>query len=327
MKESRGQILIPSDDYAFLDCGDGRRLERFGAVIVDRPAPAAAWPPGLPPATWAQASLRFSRASDSTAVDAADDVGELAGWRGEAPADWQISPPGWDKKLRLSLRPAAAGQVGVFPEQWPVAQELATILARARRTEPARERTLLTVFAHTGAASLAALAVDGVRVVHVDASRGAVARARDNARLSGLGERPAHWVVDDALPFMRREVRRGNRYDALLFDPPAFGRAPKGKGGRGGRAGTGAGKDWRFARDLPELLELAAALTAPDALFFGLCRHATGPADESASRAISTLWRSRPDFIYTTTPLTLSASSPAGRPLPAGRIGRWEASG
>lgn len=327
-------------DYALLDCGHGRRLERFGGLVVDRPAPAAEWAPGLSEDLWAGADLRFYRGEgegeDEVAGLSADGAGSAIdvdgggnatnkpraassadGWRGTAPEDWRVLPPiaGWPKNAELGLRPAAGGQIGVFPEQWPLAVELARTLARARARDIGRERIVLNVFAHTGAASVAALSVDGVRLVHLDASRGAVARARENARRAGLADRPAHWVVDDALAFLRREAKRGRRYDALLFDPPAFGRGPKSSGRSG----------WRFERDLPELLDLAQTLTAPDAVFSALIWHATGGDDALARRLARVAIDRRGGGDFSVRDLILPAEA-KGRPLPAGRVACWKAS-
>jgi len=184
-------------DYQLLDAGLGRRLERFGRRVVDRPAPTAAgW--RSTPEPWARADLRFDPGAD---------------WVG--PLDpWTIELDG----LSMELRPTASGGLGVYPEHvtniaWLGAQVVS-------REQP----TVLNVFAHTGLATLAA-ARAGASVVHVDAARAAVAWARRNAELSGLADRPIRWLVDDAMAFAAREARRGRRYDGIVLDPPSFGRA------------------------------------------------------------------------------------------------------
>jgi 23S rRNA (cytosine1962-C5)-methyltransferase len=188
--------MSDADDYALVDAGDGRRLERFGSRLVDRPAPAATEPRRLPDA-WAGADLKFDR---------------HGGWTGSSLDPWTIAFEG----LTLELRPTEAGQVGLFPEHataWPWLRERVA-------ERPGSE--VLHLFAYTGATTLA-LARAGARVAHVDASRPAIAWARRNAELSGLAQRPIRWLVDDAEPFVAREARRGRRYQGLVLDPPAWG--------------------------------------------------------------------------------------------------------
>lgn len=314
-------------DYAWLDSGDGRRLERFGSVRVDRPAPGATHPRGAPAARWRDADLRFIRAAspplppdaspspsaysapaphNAAASSFADRVPEtMPGWHGVAPASWTVRLEALG--VVMTLAPLDGGQVGVFPEQWPVAALLAGT----------RPRRVLHVFAHTGAATLAAAASGAeTEVVHVDASRSAVARARENAARSGLSDRPIRWVVDDALSFLRRERKRERRYDAILFDPPAFGRGPRHKGGA----------DWRFGRDVPELVALGEALLSEEAVFFGMCWHAVGEDDALARRTTRRAMASRAGGKFRTEALTLSSSTAEGAdgsPLACGHVAWW----
>lgn len=230
--------------YALLDCGDGRRLERVGGITVVRPAPAARFPVSLPGAEWRGAGLEFARER---------------GWRGDAPGDWRVA----FGPAVLGLRPAAAGQIGVFPEHVRVAEILEAALDAGGSGAP----SVLNLFAHTGLLTLR-LAARKAAVAHVDASASAVRRARENAALSGLEEAPVRWLVDDALSFMRREVRRGRRYDLVAADPPSHGR---GKGG-----------EWSLRRNLPELLDLMGALLKPGATACLSC-HSEGVREEDAS--------------------------------------------
>jgi 23S rRNA (cytosine1962-C5)-methyltransferase len=193
--------MAPHGSYELLDVGAGGRLERFGDRVVDRPAPGALDDRGDPGA-WREAGLRFDRDR---------------GWSGEAATagPWTIEVA--EAELTLELRPTDAGQVGIFPEHLAMLPWLA---ARGASS-------VLSLFAYTGLATLA-LARNGVAVTHVDASRPSVAWARRNADLSGLADRPIRWIVDDAPTFVRREVRRGRRYDGLIFDPPTYGHGPDG---------------------------------------------------------------------------------------------------
>jgi 23S rRNA (cytosine1962-C5)-methyltransferase len=241
---------VSGDGHQLIDAGDGRRLERFGNRVVDRPAPSVA---GVPRRggrdRWAAADLRFERER---------------GWTGAAQGPWTIALG----DVTLELRPTSAGQLGLFPEHalaWPWLRD--RVAAR-----PAPE--VLHLFAYTGATTLV-LASAGARVTHVDASRPAVAWARRNAELSGLGDRPIRWIVDDALAFVRREARRGRRYAGLVLDPPTFGHGP-------------AGARWEFDDALPALLDACAAVADPDA-FVLLTAHtaALEPGDLASALEIA----------------------------------------
>ncbi len=211
-------------DHALLDSGAGRKLERYGPYRFIRPEPQALWAPAA--AEW-QADGEFIGGSD-----------EEGGGR------WQLAelvPQQWPLArgaVRFHAGNTPFRHLGFFPDmapQWDWMEE---------RLQPGRK--LLNMFGYTGVASLIAAAA-GAEVTHVDASKKAVAGARANAALSGLADAPVRWLVDDALKFMRREVRRGSRYDGILLDPPKYGRGPD-------------GEVWSLERDLPELVELAAQL-------------------------------------------------------------------
>jgi 23S rRNA (cytosine1962-C5)-methyltransferase len=207
-------------DYEFLDAGDGRRLERFGPIVVDRPAPGAREWPRLHADRWRSAAATFHH-----------DRGWQ--WVGQPPADWMVRIDG----VELELRDAESGQVGLFPEHiamWP--------WLRMR----ADGASILNLFAYTGATTLA-VAAGGAAVVHVDAARTAVAWARANSRRNGLDAAGVRWLVDDAAAFVAREVRRGRKYTGIVLDPPSYGHA-------------GAGRTWRIERDLEPLLDTCVSL-------------------------------------------------------------------
>lgn len=232
--------------HELLDAGDGRRLERFGELVIDRPAPMIDEPPRDRPA-WAQADLRFDR---------------YVGWAAisdDEPQPWEVV----DGDLRLELRPTETGQVGLFPEQGATRAWI-----RATVADVAGDGTsppaVLNLFAYTGAATLSA-AAGGAAVTHVDGSRPTVAWARRNAELSGLADRPIRWIVDDVEVYVAREQRRERRYDAVILDPPSYGH-----GGRGGGGG------WRLEERLDGLLERCADLTADDPAFAVLTAHTPG---------------------------------------------------
>lgn len=198
-------------DYELVDTGNGKKLERFGEIMLVRPEAQARWKPALPPHPWAAAHAEFWKISR----------GQQGEWKFRKPV-----PKRWvmrRKDLKFWVQPTPSGHVGVFPDQachWDWIEQATGL--------PARSIKLLCLFGHTGLAALAAAAA-GAQVTHVDASRQAVAWARENQSLSGLGTSPIRWIVEDALTFVRREARRGSRYDAMVLDPPRFGRGPDGE--------------------------------------------------------------------------------------------------
>lgn len=239
-------------DYELLDFGGGRKLERFGQTPVDRPSPAAA---GVAPLArdWPE-GVRYSGAkvSDGSWSQAAS----------QRLADGVTVPLGAGRAFRVELDLTPAGQVGLFPEQFPNWRWLAERVAAAGR--PLR---VLNLFAYTGASTLAAAAA-GAEVTHVDASKPSVERARANAALSGLAGAPIRWIIEDALKYCRREVKRGSQYDAVILDPPSYGHGPK-------------GEEWKLERDLPALLGMVGELTRRQPAFLLATCHTpgVGPAE------------------------------------------------
>ena len=230
--------------YELADSGDGKKLERFDEFILIRPEAQARWKPALPAHQWEAAHGEFVKTSR----------GQQGEWkfRKPAPKRWTMQR----KNLKFWVQPAPSGHVGVFPDQachWDWIEE-----ATRRAADSVK---LLCLFGHTGLAALAAAAA-GAQVTHVDASRKAVAWARENQSLSGLGTRPIRWIVEDALTFVRREARRGNQYNAMVLDPPRFGRGPD-------------GEIWRFEDSLPELLGACARILSTRPVFALLNVYAT----------------------------------------------------
>jgi 23S rRNA (cytosine1962-C5)-methyltransferase len=231
---------VTSEGHELIDAGDGRRLERFGAWVVERPAPMIDEPP-RDAAAWNQADLRFRRYAGWDAV--ADEI----------PESWPLV----EGDLTFELRPTETGQVGLFPEQGPNR----AWIRDAVRGLPSRP-AILNLFAYTGATTLSA-AAEGATVTHVDGSRPTVAWARRNAQLSGLEERPIRWIVDDADAFVGREIRRERWYDGVILDPPSYGH---------GRAGAA----WRLEEQLGPLLDACASVTRRDPAFVVLSAHTPG---------------------------------------------------
>ncbi len=204
------EILSPDwPDYALLDSGGQRKLEQFGSTVLIRGEPKAWWRPGRESAEWRRA------------VAESKDAGGKWRMRGEGEAErqWILTYGGLRFEARLTDR---SKHVGIFPEQEPHWHWLKERLRKQKRPR------VLNLFGYTGAASLVAAAA-GAEVTHVDASKPALAWARHNQKLSGLGEAPIRWILDDAFKFGAREIRRNRHYDAILLDPPSFGRGPKGE--------------------------------------------------------------------------------------------------
>ena len=236
------EVLVtePWDDYALLDSRDGRKLERYGPYQFIRPEAQALW---TPHATVWKADGEFTGGRD-------DEGGGRWDLEYHVPERWVVGRGA----VRFHATNTPFRHLGFFPDmgaQWDWMRGHIAGRLGAR---------VLNMFGYTGVGSLIA-AEAGADVTHVDASKKAVAAARDNAALSGLGTAPVRWLVDDALKFMRREVRRGSKYHGILLDPPKYGRGPD-------------GEIWQLERDLPELMALARQLLADDAAFLVLTVYA-----------------------------------------------------
>jgi 23S rRNA (cytosine1962-C5)-methyltransferase len=294
-----------NDDYQLIDYGDGRKLERFGELLIDRPSPAAGPYGKRDAAAWGNAHARFERDDDrSGSRQTSDDTGgeshSTSGrWitTGQSPAPWTQNCG----LLRLELKLTPQGQLGVFPEQ---AENWRWLQEQVRRcASPPR---VLNLFAYTGAATLAAAAA-GAHVTHVDAARNIVAWARRNAELSGLAAAPIRWIVEDALRFVRREQKRASIYDAVILDPPSFGRGPR-------------GQTWKLERDLPELLDLCGALTAGHPRFLLLSCHTPGYDAARLHALLAQTFSLGASIQIESAPLLLA--DPTGRTLPSGHMAR-----
>ena len=236
------QAFCPEwQDYELVDCGAGRKLERFGAFTLIRPEPQAAWRPRLPAESWNAAYAQFVPRRSARSNDAK---------RGE----WKILrplPARWELRrnpLAFWVQLAPSGHVGVFPDQASHWDWLSSVIASG-----APRPRVLSLFGHTGLATLSAAAA-GAQVTHVDASRQAINWARENQKLSQLDDFFIRWIVDDASAFVAREIRRGHAYDALILDPPRFGRGPK-------------GQLWKAEDSLPGLLRECRKLLSASPLF------------------------------------------------------------
>lgn len=230
-------------DYQVLDTSDGEKLERWGQYILVRPDPQVIWNTPKRSRGWKNYDARYARSN----------TGGGQWLNRNLPERWQI---GYGE-LNFNLKPMNFKHTGVFPEQAVNWDFMAAKIRAAGR--PVR---VLNLFAYTGGATLACAAA-GASVVHVDAAKGMVQWARDNAKLSGLEGAPVRWIVDDCKKFLEREIRRGSRYDGIVMDPPSYGRGP-------------GGEVWKLEESVYELCRLAAQVLAGDALFLLLNSYTTG---------------------------------------------------
>lgn len=235
-------------DYALLDSGHGRKLEQYGPYKVVRPEPQCLWTPRLPAGAWDAADAVFDPSDE-------EDAGR---WRfKDRPVEsW---PLGWGE-VKFHGRFTAFRHLAFFPEQaanWGWLDRQVRAMGPNADGGPPR---VLNLFGYTGVASLV-MAAAGAAVTHVDASKKAVAWARENAALSGLADRPVRWIVEDAKKYVAREVRRGSTYEGIILDPPKYGRGPD-------------GQVWRLFEDLPEMASLCAQLLSDNASFLVLNAYA-----------------------------------------------------
>lgn len=277
--------------YALLDSGCGRKFEQFGAISLVRPCSQAIWKPSLPESAWRGATAAFDRESGLN-------------WHGREalPANWTIDVDG----IRFRLSSTDFGHLGIFPEQresWRWIRE--TVSASGRRL------SVLNLFAYSGGSTMAA-ALAGADVCHLDASQGMVDWARKNAELNGLKAHPIRWIADDVRKFLTREVKRGRKYDAVILDPPSFGRGAR-------------GEVFKLERDLPETLSLCRQVLSDNPSFVLLSAHTPGVtpmvlkhllADAIGETAASG------DFHHGE---MLLEGDGGVRPVPSGCMARWSA--
>jgi 23S rRNA (cytosine1962-C5)-methyltransferase len=281
--------MFSVDQYELLDFGAGRKLERFGDHVLDRPSLAARGPARLPAERWRHCAARYYR--------------QGSGGRWEMcrrlPGSWPVR----HGDLVFDVGLTDFGHVGLFAEQATNWDWMARVLARR---SPCR---LLNLFAYTGGSTLTA-ARHGAEVTHVDAARKAVAWARSNARRSQLGERGVRWIVEDARRFVRREIRRGNRYDGIILDPPSYGHGPKGEA-------------WKLSRNLLPLLRSCRELLSERPVLLLLTCHTPEYRAPELSAALA-------DCIFGhcgagVTARRLEITTADGRRLPSGYVARWPA--
>ena len=276
-------------DYELLDCGGGEKLERWDRQILVRPDPQAIWETDHRHPGWRQANARYSRSSTGGGH-----------WdKHKLPEQWAIGY----KDLRFQVKPMNFKHTGLFPEQaanWDFAMEKIRNAGRPIR--------VLNLFAYTGGATVACAAA-GASVCHVDAAKGMVAWAKENAKVSGLSEAPIRWIVDDCAKFVEREIRRGKTYDAIIMDPPSYGRGP-------------GGEVWKLEDNLYPFVKLCARVLSDKPLFVILNSYTTGLAPSVLGYILQMLIGKERGRKVTWDELGLPCSE-SGMALPCGATGRW----
>lgn len=280
-------------DYELIDASDGERLERWGKYILVRPDPQIIWKDVAKSSLWNKADGIYRRSSNGG-----------GGWiKQKTPESWDISYDHLGLKFRL--KPMGFKHTGLFPEQaanWDWFSELIK--------KSGRPIKVLNLFAYTGGATVAA-AKAGAQVVHVDASKGMVAMAKENAALSGLESAPIRYIVDDCKKFVEREIRRGNRYDGIIMDPPSYGRGP-------------SGEVWKLEDSIDEFVGLVSKVLSDEPLFFLINSYTTGLSPLTMSYILDLKVKKRYGGRIESGELGLRVTE-TGAPLPCGASSRWTA--
>ena len=276
-------------DYELIDCGRGEKLERWGDQLLVRPDPQAIWNTPRTNRGWKHNSGRYARSSTGGGQ-----------WQNKSMPDrWTVSY----RDLTFNVKPMNFKHTGLFPEQaanWDFARE--------QIEKAGRPISVLNLFAYTGGATVACAAA-GASVCHVDAAKGMVQWARENAKSSGLEQAPIRWIVDDCAKFVEREIRRGRRYDAIIMDPPSYGRGP-------------TGEVWKLEDNLYPFVELVSGVLSDDPLFVILNSYTTGLAPSVLGYLLHLLVAEKYGGRCTWDELGLPVTE-TGMALPCGATGRW----
>ena len=277
-------------DYEVLDTSNGEKLERWGDYFLVRPDPQVLWDTPKKLRQWKKPNGHYHRSH-------------------KGGGQWEFFglPKTWDiqyKELKFHLQPFSFKHTGLFPEQAVNWDWFSDKIRKANR--PVK---VLNLFAYTGGATLAAAAA-GASVTHVDASKGMVNWAKENAQLSGLREKPIRWLVDDCVKFVEREIRRGNHYDGIIMDPPSYGRGPK-------------GEIWKIEEKIYPFIELCTKILSDDPLFFLVNSYTTGLQPAVLTYMLETQVAAKFGGKVVSDEIVLPVSS-NGLVLPCGASGRWE---
>ena len=279
------------EDYKIIDMADGQKLEQWGNIVLSRPDPQIVWKNKSYPEEWKKANAVYSRSKTG---------GGSWEYKKKIPAAWQIKY----KDLTFNIKPMGFKHTGLFPEQAVNWDWMRNKIKNAKR-----EIKVLNLFAYTGGATVACLA-EGASVCHVDSSKGMVTWAKENVNSSRLGDKKVRYIVDDVVKFVNREIRRGNKYDAIIMDPPSYGR------------GTN-GEVWQFENNIYDLVELCTKVLSDKPLFFLINSYTTGISSTVLANilnlTVTKKYKGKVESGEIGLPMEKSSLV-----LPAGIFGRWE---
>ncbi len=280
-------------DYELLDCSNGERLERWGKYILIRPDPQVIWRDMKDSPMWKKADAVYSRSK----------AGGGSWSESKLPLEWKISYPLGGDAVKFIIKPTGFKHTGLFPEQAANWDWFYNLIKNA-----GRKIRVLNLFAYTGGATVAA-AKAGAEVCHVDASKGMVAQAKQNMALNGLADAPCRYIVDDCKKFCEREIRRGSRYDAIIMDPPSYGRGPN-------------GEVWKLEESISELIKITSDVLSDKPLFFLLNSYTTGLSPATVGYMLNAVLSPKFGGKTETGELGLPVSQTGGA-LPCGASARW----
>ena len=285
-------MIIANDwkDYEILDMANGEKLERWGNIILVRPDPQIIWKNKVYPDKWKNINAKYNRSNTG---------GGTWEYKNKLPESWQIKY----KKLTFNIKPMGFKHTGLFPEQ---AVNWDWMIDKIKSS--GREIRVLNLFAYTGGATVACLSA-GATVCHVDSSKGMTLWAKENVESSGLKEKPVRFIVDDVIKFVNREIRRENKYDAIIMDPPSYGRGKN-------------GEVWQFENNIAELIELCTKVLSDKPLFFLINSYTTGISSKVLANLLELNMKKYKGKISNgEIGLPMSNSKLV---LPCGIYGRWE---
>jgi len=282
-------------DYEILDTSDGEKLERWGKYILLRPDPQVIWKSDKKNKNWKSLNGHYHRSSKGG--------GEWEFF--DLPNEWQIS---YCNGAKFNLKPFAFKHTGLFPEQAVNWDWFSSIIKKEKEKNPDKPIKVLNLFAYTGGATIAA-SLAGAEVTHVDASKGMVQWAKENAEVSGLKDAKIRWLVDDCVKFVEREIRRGNKYDAIIMDPPSYGRGPK-------------GEIWKIEESIYPFVELCEQILSEDAIFFLINSYTTGLQPAVLSYMINMAINKKHKGVVKADEIGIPVTE-TGLVLPCGASGRW----
>ena len=283
------------NDYEVLDTSAGEKLERWGDYILVRPDPQVIWNTPHKVREWKQKNGHYHRSNKGGGQWEFFDL----------PEQWEISYG----NLKFHLKPFHFKHTGLFPEQAVNWEWSGNLIREAKKKNPGKEIKVLNLFAYTGGATVAC-ADAGAAVTHVDASKGVVTWAKENAAASGLANAPIRYLVDDCVKFVEREIRRGNHYDAIIMDPPSYGRGPK-------------GEIWKIEEKIFPLVQLCTKVLADKPLFFLINSYTTGLQPAVLSYMLNLELKSRFGGTVEADEIGLPVRGKQGLVLPCGASGRW----